>query len=152
MNMKCQYCGNPIPGKVEVCPSCGAPVRKFDNVVESRWTAEGIEYSDKKFYVFLMKNLVFGKGYFYIGRSNLGALTVLIDILALLFAVICTIYAAGKWTDYLRHGNYTWFELLTDNGGGFSFRLGIIVFFIVYLAQRIAAFFVKTDGEGKRLR
>lgn len=149
MNVKCQYCGNPIPGKVEVCPSCGAPVRKFDNVVESEPTEGKIEYSDKKLSVFLMKNLVFGKGYFYIGRSNLGALTVLIDIMALLFAVICTIYAAGKWTDYLRHGSYTWFELLTDNGGGFSFRLGIIVFFIVYLAQRIVRFSSKRTAKAK---
>ena len=128
--MKCKYCGNPLPAECKFCPACGASVGKCDEAAADGRTAGKIEYSDKKLSVFLMKNLAFGWGYFYIGRSNLGALTVLIDILALLVPVI---------------------YLFARHECGFYFRFGLSVFVIVYLSMWIAALFVKTDGEGKRL-
>ena len=133
--MNCEYCGNPLPDDEEFCPACGASFRKSDKVAEPEPTAAEIEYSDKKLSVFLKKNIVFGMGCFYVGRPRLGALTMFLDVLALLFAIVFIIH----YTIYERE--FLW--------GCF---VGLNVFVIVYLSMQIAALFVKTDGDGKVLK
>ena len=147
--MNCEYCGNPLPDDEEFCPACGASFRKSDKVAEPEPAAAEIEYSDKKLSVFLKKNIVFGMGCFYVGRPRLGALTMFLDVLALLFAVIYMIYALlPSYGDY----NHICYDLFAGHGRGHYFRLGLNVFVIVYLSMQIAALFVKTDGDGKVLK
>ena len=146
--MKCKYCGNPLPAECKFCPACGASVGKSDGAAADGRATGKIEYSDKKLSAFLMKNLVFGRGYFYIGRLRLGALVVLLGVMFLFFATQIAL------TCGMSRGYYDWWsdDWYVKYHVGEGIVAGVAVFLPVYLLQLFGALLVKTDGEGKRLR
>lgn len=159
--MKCRYCGNPLPAECKFCPACGASVGKSDGAAADGRATGKIEYSDKKLSVFLMKNLVFGRGYFYIGRLRLGALVVLLGVMFCFFATqIALTNGMSKGSKRYQYYDYDYHRYYWRDGRetyvkyhvGEGIVAGVAVFLPVYLLQLFGALLVKTDGDGKKLR
>ena len=144
--MKCEYCGNPIPDGVKFCPACGAAAADGEK-------GEGkgvIEYSDKKWSVFIKKMLLFwppGGAWNYLGRSRLClAIRLWNIVLAVAVPVLYVLYINS------RHDFGSYYGVYYDKRYIMWSQICALTIVGTYLLQVIVAFFIKKDAEGKVLR
>ena len=157
MSKKCQNCGFELADNMNFCPQChakveasayGAPVPEGVSAGVGGQGGETVEYSDKSYSTFMMLSalplLPFGQGLFYIKRP-VTAICILLPGLGFLIACIISViqFTTSGW-DY---GRTSWLEAMWgDRWGNF------LAFVILWILQIVLAFFVKTDGDGKKLK
>lgn len=149
--MKCEYCGNSIPEGAKFCPACGGPVQEAAPAAGGDKGEEKvvIEYSDKKWSVFIKKMLLFwppGGAWNYLGRSRLGlAIRLWNIVLAVAVPVLYVLYINsrhdfGGYLGVYYNKNYImWSQICALTIVG------------TWLLQLIVAFFIKKDAKGRRL-